>query len=670
MPCPDSNSLKAYLVGALDDSEGRVIDQHIASCDACTLSLSQLESAHDSMEQSVRHVVQTDSHNANELDADTLRLISALKSTSKRRRNGGNRDHGGNSGSPMLDANLPFTVGDCVSNYRLVGVLGCGGMGVVYEAEDEQLHRRVAIKVIRPELARHEMFRERFLREARAVAALTHDHIMPIYHVGQCDDTLFMVMPQLQGESLADRLTRQHKLSVDETLRIGWQVAEGLAYAHESNLVHRDLKPANIWVEDVPDAVNGGTMVRARILDFGLVARPASQLTAPGTVVGTPGYLAPEQVRCTTDVDPRCDLFSLGVILFECLSGQRPFRSSDWLQYLDEIVNNRPDITSLHAPRDLGELINALLARRPEDRPLSAQSVALAIQSIGDGDSKSTFNRRAASIIAVSVGAILLVTTIGVTIRGRFESTPTVTAAIPLAAAPEVSTTPAINNTSTEPQPGTSSLIASLKPLRERTFDDETNWSETTDTMNYGVRDGVYFTECDGSRMKAIWTVFRFAPLPKHFVAEVRMRLRHAEYGVWFGQLDDPLRRWHWTWWANIKGTGRWKLEEVVSPLDAAASPNMKPRITTIASGATDDAPWFPDDQWRTLRLERLDHYCRLSVDEQTITNVELSSELSPDAQPTKEGLLIMLQSNAPDQNPYLEIDCVQLWTPQRLASQ
>jgi serine/threonine protein kinase len=203
--------------------------------------------------------------------------------------------------------------------FRLVKLLGGGGMGAVYQAVDSQLGRSVAVKVMRPRLADCEEARGRFLREARAAAALEHDHVVPIYQVGEDNGIPYLAMPVLRGQSLRERLRRVPRLSGAEVLRIGREIAEGLAAAHELGLIHRDIKPANIWIEE-----GSG---RVKILDFGLarVANETARLTQDGTILGTPAYMAPEQASGSKDVGRRSDMFSLGSALYRMVTGRRAF---------------------------------------------------------------------------------------------------------------------------------------------------------------------------------------------------------------------------------------------------------------------------------------------------------------------------------------------------------
>jgi serine/threonine protein kinase len=209
--------------------------------------------------------------------------------------------------------------------YRIQRELGRGGMGTVFLAEDLKHHRRVAIKVLEPGLAAA-LGRERFLREIETVARLSHPHILPLHDSGEADGLLYYVMPYVEGESLQVRLSREKQLPLEDALKIAREVADALAYAHGHGVVHRDIKPGNILLQ-------GGHAV---VADFGLArviasavdpAAPtgAGTLTAAGSALGTPAYMSPEQAAGSKDVDGRSDLYSLGCVLYEMLTGQPPF---------------------------------------------------------------------------------------------------------------------------------------------------------------------------------------------------------------------------------------------------------------------------------------------------------------------------------------------------------
>jgi serine/threonine protein kinase len=187
----------------------------------------------------------------------------------------------------------PQALSALVGPYRILGKLGEGGMGLVLQAADDGLRRAVAVKVLRAELASQPTARERFVREARAVAALDHEHVVPIFAVGEDHGIPFFAMPLLRGESLADRLKRESRLPLAEVVRIAREVALGLAHAHSAGLIHRDIKPGNLWLERKV----GSAVDRVKILDFGLARGHADgpELTQTGAVMGTPAYMAPNR---------------------------------------------------------------------------------------------------------------------------------------------------------------------------------------------------------------------------------------------------------------------------------------------------------------------------------------------------------------------------------------
>jgi serine/threonine protein kinase len=264
-----------------------------------------------------------------------------------------------------------------VGGYRLLKVLGRGGMGLVFEALDPHLGRLVALKVMRPSLAAKTLARQRFLREARAMAAVEHDHVAPVYHVGEDHGVPFLAMPLLRGESLQQRLDRCRALSIAEAFRIGRQVAAGLAAAHARGLIHRDIKPDNIWLEAETD--------RVKILDFGLAraAEGDTTLTHAGTVMGTPKYMSPEQAL-GQEVDARSDLFSLGSVLYRLLGGQAPYSGDSVTAVLVSVALNTPQpLQELNpqVPPALAEVIERLMHKAPAQRYQSAQEVIAALDA-------------------------------------------------------------------------------------------------------------------------------------------------------------------------------------------------------------------------------------------------------------------------------------------------
>jgi serine/threonine protein kinase len=269
-----------------------------------------------------------------------------------------------------------------LGNYLIRKILATGAMGLVFEAQDIHLKRRVALKVMKPALAAQADFHRRFLREAQLAASIEHEHIITIYQVGEDRGIPFLAMKLLQGESLEDRLRRGGRLPPTEVLRIGREIAEGLEAAHAQGLVHRDIKPANIWLEAGGD--------RVKIVDFGLArgTGPDAHFTQAGAVIGTPSYMAPEQAN-GAEVDGRCDLFSLGAVLYRTCTGQLPFDGKDTLTVLSALATKTPPPPHKVVPQlppALSALVMRLLTKDRNNRPQSAREVVEYIEAIERGD--------------------------------------------------------------------------------------------------------------------------------------------------------------------------------------------------------------------------------------------------------------------------------------------
>jgi tRNA A-37 threonylcarbamoyl transferase component Bud32 len=276
----------------------------------------------------------------------------------------------------------PVVAGDlgAFAGYRVVRVLGVGGMGLVLEAIDSRLDRRLALKLVRPHLAHEPELRRRFLREARCAAAITHDHILPIYQVGEEQGVPFIAMPLLPGQTLADRLRRQPRPPLALLLQVGRETALALAAAHEAGLIHRDVKPSNLWLEEIGASAEG--KVRVKLLDFGL-ARPinvADSISISNHVLGTPAYMSPEQAEARP-VDGRSDLFSLGCVLYRMATARPPFKGDSLTALLLAITTQTP-MPPANLPAPLSELILRLLARDPDQRPQSARQVVEELNAI------------------------------------------------------------------------------------------------------------------------------------------------------------------------------------------------------------------------------------------------------------------------------------------------
>jgi serine/threonine protein kinase len=258
-------------------------------------------------------------------------------------------------------------IGQTISHYRVLEKLGEGGMGVVYKAHDTKLDRTVALKFLPAHLASSEQDKARFIHEAKAAAALNHPNVCPIHDIQEHEGQTFIVMDFVEGQTLRDR---KQEFSIKQAVEIGIQIADGLAAAHEKGIVHRDIKPENIMLRK--DGI-------VQIMDFGLAKlRGASRITKEGSTVGTAGYMSPEQVQ-GLETDHRTDIFSLGVILYELLAGQSPFKGIHETAIMYEIVNVDPaPIASLRPEVDpeLDAIVLECLAKEPSERSQSAAEIA------------------------------------------------------------------------------------------------------------------------------------------------------------------------------------------------------------------------------------------------------------------------------------------------------
>ena len=278
--------------------------------------------------------------------------------------------------------------------YRVERELGEGGMATVYLADDLKHERKVALKVLKPELAAV-VGAERFLAEIKTTANLTHPHILPLFDSGESDNFLFYVMPHIEGESLRERIDREKQLGVDDSLAITQKVANALDYAHSHGVVHRDIKPGNILLSEQGEPL---------IADFGIalaVAQAgAGRITETGLSLGTPHYMSPEQATGDRDVDPRSDVYALGCVLYEMLAGQPPFSAPTAQAVLVQILtSDAPSITSMRrtVPPNVGHALARALEKLPADRFTSAAEFGAAL-----GDESFTYKARARTATATA----------------------------------------------------------------------------------------------------------------------------------------------------------------------------------------------------------------------------------------------------------------------------
>jgi len=279
------------------------------------------------------------------------------------------------------DKPLAVRLGEALGDaYTIEGEVGRGGMGVVYRARDERLQRRVAIKVLPPELAFQKDIRERFTREAQTAAKLSHPHIVPIHTVGEGQGLVYFVMGYVDGESVAGRIRRRGKLPVEEARRIMSEAADALSAAHALSIIHRDIKPDNILLE--------GSRGRVMVTDFGIAKALSSTsgatLTGAGVAIGTPAFMSPEQAAGEREIDGRSDVYSLGVVSYQMLTGELPFNAPTVAGILmKQITEPAPDLRERRpdVPEDLALAVSRCLEKDPENRWPSADALRRALES-------------------------------------------------------------------------------------------------------------------------------------------------------------------------------------------------------------------------------------------------------------------------------------------------
>jgi hypothetical protein len=360
--CPDADQVQRFHAGDLSGSARQQVEEHLRECPHC-----QRQTA------CPRPSGTTATGPAGQTFA-TLDLPA------------GAAPAGGGSGTlavpaPTGGGGAPFAgsalwglkPGDRLGRYEILAALGRGGMGVVFKARDTVLERTVAVKTLGPLLADSEVARKRFMREGRAAAAVKDAHVVTVYGVEEHEGAPYIVLEFVEGGSLEGLLAQAAPLPADEVVRLGVQIADGLAAAHQRGLIHRDIKPANILLE--------GETGRAVLTDFGLArAVDDASLSRSGEVCGTPHYMAPEQVLGQA-IDHRADLFSLGSVLYYMCSGKLPFDAPSSTAVLHRVIDNDPPPLPASVPAWLASVITALHAKEPDQRIPSAREVKEALLS-------------------------------------------------------------------------------------------------------------------------------------------------------------------------------------------------------------------------------------------------------------------------------------------------
>lgn len=360
----DPNRLDAFVRGELSEQQESELTAHLDQCETCGEELERRVAAADQWRE------------AGELLTHRTRRFNVMDGANDPSTGGSfatsttfaeQMDQVVGMLAPTDDPQMLGRIG----GYEVSGVIGCGGMGVVFKAHDRSLDRVVAIKVMAPHLAGSGAARKRFARESKAAAAVLHPNVIAIHCVADDPKLPYLVMPYIGGASLQKRVEADGPLCTQDTLRIGQQIAAGLAAAHAQGLVHRDIKPANILLERGVE--------RVTITDFGLArAVDDATMTRSGVIAGTPQYMSPEQA-CGESIDHRSDLFSLGSVLYMMCAGHSPFRAETTFGILRRITDNQPrPLREINpdVPEWLCAIIEKLHAKEPSERFQSAEEVA------------------------------------------------------------------------------------------------------------------------------------------------------------------------------------------------------------------------------------------------------------------------------------------------------
>ena len=360
MHCPSHDVIQSYLSGTLKSRQQAEFEQHLQDCSACLDVLSQLAAATPLPQIETTPLPGWTAEVALRVAAGLDEIVTS-------------RDH---LPSELNDLRLPLVIDD----YELLEVIGRGGMGTVYRARQRRLNRFVAVKMVVQQFLKPSLV-DRFYVEARSAGKLDHPGIVPVYDVGQLGQNVFYAMALVTGGTLADALS-DGPLPSRRAAEIVKLVADAVQFAHERGVIHRDLKPSNILLD-----LDG----HPKIADFGLAKDVGSggDLTASGDVLGTPGYMAPEQAGGKDSVTTAADVYGLGAILFHLLTGRAPFEGDDPVAVIYRVVNEEALSAkrfNAHAPTDLDTITLRCLAKRPADRYESAAEVARELHRFLNGE--------------------------------------------------------------------------------------------------------------------------------------------------------------------------------------------------------------------------------------------------------------------------------------------
>lgn len=408
--CPSRNQLRQLLAEELNPAELKIIEAHIEACETCQDVLPTLVA--DPEMDRWRALLNADAKEENEQRRNLLQRLDLLTRLPCKQ---------GTDGESVSDAEPIRFPGQSTERgplgrlepFEIQKELGRGAMGSVFQAYDERLNRIVAIKVLKPELAVLDSYRKRFDREARAIAGIKHEHVVAIHELGDRPDFLpYLVMEYVEGESLSDLLKREKSLPPREAASLTREAALGLAAAHTQGVLHRDIKPSNLLLER--------TSGRVKIADFGLARILQSfgdAASQPGHLLGTPAYMSPEQLASPDNVDARTDVYSLGVVLYELLTGQR-LHCSDGHALLMEVVHAAPQPprqVNPDVPANLETICLKAMAKRPDDRYQSATELANDLQRYLDGQpvaarpvTQHHLIRNRRKFIATALGLLLI----------------------------------------------------------------------------------------------------------------------------------------------------------------------------------------------------------------------------------------------------------------------